>query len=95
VVRSAEGVDTSPGYWMRLSPTVRQTRRVSTFLGRMFTIKCPLVTILPFGIAWHGIQKIVLDPSILPPTPWARRPNLCAAALFHTVTVVSSCMSWR
>jgi hypothetical protein len=53
------------------------------------------VTILPFGIAWRGIKKIVLDPSILPPTPWARNPNSFAAALFQTGNVVSACISWR
>jgi hypothetical protein len=53
------------------------------------------VITFPLGTALQGIKKIVLEPSILPPTPWANHPNSFAAALFQKGNVVSSWMRWR
>jgi hypothetical protein len=59
VVRSAERVDTSPGYWIRLPPAVRRTRCVSDLLGRMSTTNRPYYVItFPLGTALCGIKKL-------------------------------------
>jgi hypothetical protein len=84
VVRSAERVDTSPEYWIRLPPTVRRTWRVSDLLGRMSTTNRPYVITYPLGTVLRGIKNILLEPSILPQTPCASHPNSFAAALFQT-----------
>jgi hypothetical protein len=62
VVRSAERDDTSPGYWIRLPPTVRRTRCVSVLFGRISTTNRPQVITFPLGTALRGITKIVLEP---------------------------------
>jgi hypothetical protein len=95
VVRSAERVETSPGYWIRLPPTVRRTQCVSDLLGRMSTTKRPYVITFPLGTACCGMKKMVLEPSILPPTPCANRPNSFVAAFFQMGNVLSSWMRWR
>jgi hypothetical protein len=95
VVRYAERVDTSPGYWIRLPPTVKRTRCVSYLLGQMSTTNCPYVITVSLGTALRGIKKGVLKPSILPQTPFASRPNSFAAAVFQTGNVFSSWMRWR
>jgi hypothetical protein len=95
VVKSAERVETSPGYWIRLPPHSYADAVCFRFVGTDVHHKTSIYDYLSFGHCLTWDEKIVSDPSILPPTPCANRPNSFAAALFQTGNVLSFWTRWR
>ena len=76
-------------------PTVMRVRWVSALIGRMLQTILGYVTFLVFkGTSSFGMKYIVLVPSILLLTPWAKRPNLLVRDLIH-IFLSGPLMRWR
>jgi len=79
VVRSAAGVLTSPGYSMRLLPTVRQVWCVSAFCSWISTTIWPYVTLQSRRTVFLSTNQMVSDPEGMAGSiPCARHPNSLA-----------------
>ena len=95
VVRSAVAVLLSPGYSMRLPPTVSRVRCVSALCWRILQTRRPYVGILSCETWRLGINPIVLVPvGILVPTPLTRRPSSLAKEVLQIAAALVR-MRWR
>ena len=90
VVMVAVGVASVPTKSSKFPPTVMQVRWVSALLGRMSQTIFGYVTFWVLnGTSSFGMKYIVLVPSILLLTIWAKRPNYFGLRFGRHLSVLS------
>ena len=77
-------VEVIPLYSRRSPPTVTRTLCTSFLCGLRLATSLAYVTLRPSGIAWRGMNRMVLVPFLIRvPTPCASIPRSLASARFH------------